>query len=142
MPKKVSAFGFMLLFVMVALCVSSAPAQAEETPADRVTVMYSHRTQRCPTCQKMGGYSEEAVKAGFKDELEAKSISFHSIDFQDSKNARFAQAYKITGPSLVIAQVRDGKVVKWTNLKEIWSKVTDKEAFLAYVQTNVKSYME
>ena len=43
------------------------PAKADKpaaTPADRVVVMYFHRTQRCPTCQRMGSYSEEAVVKG------------------------------------------------------------------------------
>ena len=54
---------------IVALCaialsqtVLAADASAKATtPADRVVVMYFHRTQRCPTCLRMGSYSEEAV---------------------------------------------------------------------------------
>lgn len=111
---------------------------AADAPSDRVVVMYFHRTQRCPTCQKMGGYTEEAVKNAFAAELASGVVEFHFIDFQDPKNAQFAQAYGITGPTLIVAKVSGGKVVEKRNLKDMWTKVRDKDAFLAYVQDNVK----
>ena len=58
---------------------------AADAPADRVVAMYFHRTQRCPTCQKMGSFSDEAVKTGFADQIkdgcwERKlSIALHDI---------------------------------------------------------------
>ena len=56
----VFALGTMAL---LASMLSQAVAAAD-APTDRVVVMYFHRTQRCPTCLKMGSYSEEAVRAG------------------------------------------------------------------------------
>ena len=48
----------------------SEPAAAADPPADRVVAMYFHRTQRCPTCLKMGSYSEEAVTGGFAEQVD------------------------------------------------------------------------
>jgi len=65
---------------------AKAKAKAPVVPADRVVVMYFHRTQRCPTCRKMGGYSEEAVKTGFAKLMKQGKVEFHFINFQDEKN--------------------------------------------------------
>ncbi len=125
------------------LVVSFAAAvRAADTPADRVVVMYFHRTHRCPTCLKMGGYSEEAVKSAFADQIKKGKVEFHYIDFQDEKNETLTKGYSITGPTLLVARVAGNKVAEYKNLTEIWSKVHDKAAFLEYVQSNVREYSE
>ncbi|MBN1854268.1 MAG: hypothetical protein JW829_16180 [Pirellulales bacterium] len=108
-----------------------------KTPTDRVVVMYFHRTQRCPTCLKMGSYSEEAVTKGFANEVKAGTVEFHSIDFQDAKNAAMVKAYKIGGPTLIVLKVEKNKAVAGKNLTEIWTKARDKDVFLKYVQDHI-----
>lgn len=128
----------------VALLTSMLPqaVAADAPPADRVVVMYFHRTQRCPTCLKMGGYSEEAVKGGFAKQIKDGTVEFHYIDFQDKKNEALTKGYKIEGPTLIVARVAGNKVSEYKNLTEIWTKVRDKAAFIDYVQSNVKKYMK
>ena len=124
--------------VLVATIVGSV-AQAADAPKDRVVAMYFHRTERCPTCQKMGSYSEEAVKTAFAEELKKGQVAFHFIDFQDEKNARYTKAYDISGPALIVAKIANNKVASYRNLEDIWNKVDDKLEFLRYVQENVKA---
>ena len=104
--------------------------------------MYFHRTQRCPTCLKMGSYTEEAVKSGFAKQIKDGKVEFHYIDFQDEKNAALTKGYKVSGPTLIVAKVAGNKVVERKNLTEIWTKVGDKAAFIKYVQSNVKDYQK
>lgn len=111
-------------------------------PAHRVVVCYFHRTVRCPTCQMLGGLVDEAVAAGFKKEVESKAVVFQMIDFQDKKNARLAEYYKITGPTLVLMDVRNSKVVAWKPLAKVWSLVGEKEKLAAHVQKEVRAYLE
>ena len=84
---------------------ASAAEEPKTPPKDRVVAMYFHRTQRCPTCLKMGSYTEEALKTGFAKQLKDTSVEFHYIDFQNEKNAAYAKAYKVTGPALIVAKV-------------------------------------
>jgi len=130
--------------LIAAFAVSMDPAWAfgADAPADRVVVMYFHRTQRCPTCLRMGSYSEEAVKTGFASEIQAGKVAFHYIDFQDQQNAAFTSAYGVTGPTLIVAKVRSDKVADYKTLMEIWAKVRDKGAFVEYVQGNVRDYLK
>ena len=121
------------------------PAQASpavKAPADRVVVMYFHRTQRCPTCRKMGSFSKEAVARRSTKKPADGAVEFHFIDFQDKKNAPLKKGYGVTGPSLVVAKVAKNKVVKHKNLKDIWKHVGDKAAFIKYVQGNVEEYLK
>jgi hypothetical protein len=119
---------------------NDVPAKADapaKTPADRVVVMYFHRTQRCPTCLRMGSYSEEAVVKGFAQQIKDGTVEFHYVDFQGEKNAALTKGYKIGGPSLIVVKVLKDKAVEVKNLAEIWTKNRDKDVFLKYVRDNV-----
>jgi len=138
------SLAFLIIFTFVisqaALAADTATTSGKadiKAPADRVAVMYFHRTQRCPTCLRMGSYSEEAVKGGFANEVKAGTVEFHSIDFQDAKNAAMVKAYKIGGPTLIVLKVEKNKAVAGKNLTEIWTKVRDKDVFLKYVRENI-----
>ena len=134
----IAALEFMAFF-------ASAPTpvvRASDAPADRVVVMYFHRTQRCPTCLKMGSYSEEAVKTGFAQEIKEGKVEFHFIDFQDKKNEALTKGYQVGGPTLIVARVVENKIADRKNLKDMWTKVRDKTAFVEYVQSNVKDYLK
>jgi thiol-disulfide isomerase/thioredoxin len=140
MNRSVAAVVVLLAVALVVPMVVDT-VKAAEAPADRVVVMYFHRTQRCPTCLKMGSYTEEAVKDGFAQEIKAGKVAFHYIDFQDERNAAFTNGYGVTGPTLIVAKVAGTKVAEYKNLKEMWTKVREKPAFVEYVQGNVKSYL-
>lgn len=135
----IAALGFVAFFASMLVPVVQAD---DAPPADRIVVMYFHRTQRCPTCLKMGGYTEEAVKTGFAQELKDGKVEFHSVDFQDKKNEAITKGYDVSGPTLIVAKVVDNKVADRKNLKEMWTKAGSKDAFTAYVQSNVKAYQK
>jgi len=132
----------LLAFVAVAALASRVPqpVAAADAPADRVVVMYFHRTQRCPTCLKMGSYTEEAVTTGFAQQIKDGKVAFHYVDFQNERNAAISNGYKIGGPTLIVAKVAGNKVAEYKNLREMWTKVRDKQAFVDYVQSSVREY--
>jgi hypothetical protein len=143
-----SAFG---MAVVCLLAISRVALSAEEAkkadkpavaPANRVVVMYFHRTVRCPTCKRMGGYTEEAVLKGFPKQIKDGTVEFHFVDFQKEENAALTKGYKVGGPTLIVAQVVGNKVKEFKNLKEMWEKNSDKEAFLKYVRENVVAYQK
>jgi thiol-disulfide isomerase/thioredoxin len=137
-------FKKMLLLVTVAVAALAATdvSSAVDTPKDRTVAMYFHRTERCPTCKKMGAYSEETVKEAFADQLKDGTVEFHMIDFQDPKNARLAKGYKVEGPALIVAKIVDNRVVEYKDLEGIWDRVTDKAKFSEYVEENIAAYQK
>jgi hypothetical protein len=141
--NRVAVFGLAVALSAAAFVSASLAADPPpDPPADRVVAIYFHRTQRCPTCQTMGGYAEEAVKQGFAEQVENGSVAFHYIDFQDEKNAALTKCYQIDGPALILVKVVDNKVEEYKELHEIWVKVRKKPEFLAYVRENVKAYLK
>jgi hypothetical protein len=144
------ALGVVALCVLALLQTALAaddPVKADKpkpavAPADRVVVMYFHRTQRCPTCLRMGGYTEEAVLKGFAKQVKDGTVEFHFIDFQDEKNEALTTGYKVGGPTLVVAKVVGNKVKEYKNLTEIWEKNRDKDVFLKYVRDSVRAYQK
>jgi thiol-disulfide isomerase/thioredoxin len=123
-----------------AVSAKSATAKAAAAPADRVVVMYFHRTQRCPTCLRMGTYSEESVTEKFAEAMKKGKVEFHYVDFQDKKNEALTKGYKVSGPTLIVAKVKDNKIKEFKNLKDIWAKNSDPKQFHQYVQENVTAY--
>jgi thiol-disulfide isomerase/thioredoxin len=117
-----------------------ADAKPAKAPADRVVVMYFHRTQRCPTCRRMGSYTQESVQEKYADAMKNGTVEFRYVDFQDKKNDAVTKAYKVAGPTLIVAKIEKNKVKDFKNLKEIWDKNNDKQAFYKYVQENIGAY--
>ncbi len=116
--------------------------KAVKLASDRTVICYFHRTNRCPTCQKVGGYVEESVKKGFASEIKAGRVEVMQIDFQDAKNQKLTDAYKISGPTLIVLKVRGDKVVEWKPAPKAWSYVAKQDDFFKYVQGEVRAYLE
>jgi hypothetical protein len=152
MHSMVLMLSELLLVGLLAAVVGGARAEeskpaAKETSAaavaqHRVIACYFHRTNRCPTCRKISSYIEESLGEGFGREMKAGSVALQMIDFQDPKNQQYTDAYKITGPTLVIMDVRGDKVSAWKPAPKVWSLVGKKDAFLKYVQNEVRGYLE
>jgi hypothetical protein len=136
-------FALVLVSMVSLVTISADTAWAADPPADRVLVLYFHRTQRCPTCLKMGSYSEEAITKGLEAQVKGGTVEFRYVDFQNEKNAKLTKAYKITGPALIIVKVVDNKVKEHKDLKDIWTKVPGEKAeFIQYVRENVEVYLK
>ena len=140
--KRIAAI--VLPVIAIAFLAEMLPniAAAADAPAERVVAMYFHRTERCPTCQKMGSYSEEAVKTGFAEEVKDGSVAFYYIDFQNKKNAKLKKGYDVSGPALIVAKIKGKKVKEFKDLEDIWTNVADKQAFIKYVQEHISAYAD
>ncbi|MBX3427457.1 MAG: hypothetical protein KF688_17390 [Pirellulales bacterium] len=138
--------------IVAAIALLQAAATAAESPGDTATVakapehqviaVYFHRTQRCPTCKRIGALAEEAVLKGFPKEVKSRVVVFQFVDFQDKKNAALVKSYKVDGPVLVTANVFDGKVVRWEPLPKVWQLVGKPEELAAHVRGSVAAYLK
>jgi len=134
-----------VLFAIVAIG-TAIPVLAKDPPKKQpkhwVAAMYFHRTQRCPTCQRISAYIEEAVKAGFAPEVKQNVVQLFMIDYQDERNAKYTKTYQITRPTLVLVDVKDGRVTAWQPMPKVWSLVSKKDQFFKYVQDGIRGYLE
>lgn len=127
------------------------PAEASQGPkgeadsgraGSKVIAYYFHVTVRCPTCRKIEALSEEALKRGFAGALKDGALEWRPVNVEYPENRHFIQDYQLFTKSLVIARMKDGKQVEWKNLEKVWELVSNRDAFLRYVQNEVRAYLE
>jgi hypothetical protein len=144
MFRKTTVFLTAMLWIFGAMTALAAEDGKEksELPEHRVVAMYFHRTERCPNCRKAGDYTKKAIEEGMARRAASKEVMLFFIDFQDKKNAKLTKGYKISGPSLVIADVHDNKVTSWKTLPKLFALVGDEAKLAKYVQANIRAYLE
>ena len=85
------------------------PASNNSTgPADRVEVVYFHRTQRCYSCRYMEDAALDTVETYFADELASGKVTFQVFNVEEEKNADIVGKYQASYLSLYINTVKDG----------------------------------
>jgi len=121
---------------------TAAPAKSQPSVSDcTVVAYYFHGNFRCPTCRKIEAFSREAVESGFPEDLKAGRIEWHVINVEEPGNEHFIQDYQLFSKSLVLVAKEGSKQTRWKNLQEVWTLVGDKEAFMKYVQAEIRAYL-
>ncbi len=135
----------LLAAALLVPAVTGTPSRAADgaapRPERRVAAVYFHRTVRCPTCQKVGAAIEEALKTRLAAELRDGRVEWLMMDFQDPRNQGYVSAFGVTGPTLILMDVRGDKVVAWKPAPRCWSLLSDRDAFFAYVEAEVRSLL-
>lgn len=139
----------LLLFVAASIVVltvnslrPSPQTAAAEDQRDRLIAYYFHGKVRCPTCKNIEAYAHEAVAGGFAAELGDGQIEWKVVDFEQPENEHFAKDFELAAPSVVLVEMRGGARKRWKNLPEVWELVGDKPAFLAFVQKEVRTFLD
>jgi hypothetical protein len=124
--------------------VGSVPADRAVSgkAAPRVVTYYFHTTFRCVSCRKIEAYSREAIERGFPHELREGKLEWKVINVEEDGNSHFIDDYRLFTKSLILVRMKDGKQAEWKNLRKVWELLNNKEAFLRYVQEEVRTYLE
>lgn len=111
------AFGVavaVLALIVVAVFSNSQPqgAAAATAPiqnADRIDVVYFHRTERCDSCLWAGQMSRKTVESYFAAELASGRVTFQEVDVQKPENRALAYKFRASGSQLFLNYVGGGK---------------------------------
>jgi MFS superfamily sulfate permease-like transporter len=124
--------------------IQAEPVAVETEPATTTTlvVYYLHGSYRCATCQKLEAYTSESLQQSFADEIRNGRIDFRIVNFDEPENDHLRQKYGLHSQSVVLSMQAGGKESRWKNLDRIWKLVRDKEAFLAYIRDEVRSFRD
>ena len=122
---------------------ASGPASASRPApaAAQFVAYYFHGTRRCRTCLKIQAQAEEAIRTGLAEELKQRRLVWAPTNIEESGNEHFAAEYKVTGSTLVVAEVKDGKPVRFAKLDKTWDLVNEKPAFMDYVANEVVAFV-
>jgi hypothetical protein len=117
-------------------------AEATASHADNAVVAYYfHGNKRCSTCRKLEAYSAEAINGGFAAELESGGLEWRVVNTDDKENAHFITDFELVTKSVVLAEYRDGKVVRFKNLKLVWQLVGDEDGFVRYIRDETRDFL-
>ena len=107
--------------------------------ADKVEVVYFHRTQQCYSCRYAEEATRDTVETYFDDELDSGRLTFQSVDVQDSKNAAIVEEYGAYTSSLFINAIKDEDGTDHIEqVTDIWLVIGDDEAFVEVVKSKIE----
>jgi hypothetical protein len=115
---------------------------AQKKDAGTVAVYYFHGNFRCYNCMTIEQYSREAIEKYFPEQLKNGRLSFSVINIDMPENEHFDKDYQLYTRSLIVAEFKNGKQVRWTNLVKVWDYIKDRDAFYNYVKAEVQKYVE
>ena len=123
--------------------IRNEPEQADAPAAvtKKVVVYYFRGTARCPTCRRFETFTSEVVHNVFAEELSNGRLKWTVINVDEPGNGHFVKDYQLYTKSIVVAKVKDDRQLEWKNLQRIWQLVGNKEAFMSYVQDEIRGYL-
>ena len=145
--KICSSFLLLILIAgMLCACGSSTPevpstSNTSSVPADRVEVVYFHRTQRCTGCIYAEAGISYTVETYFADELASGKVTFEVFNVEDKENATIVKKYGAFTSSLFINTIRDG-TDHIEEVMDIWFLLDNDEAFVEVVKSKIEKSLK
>lgn len=147
-PKFVLTAGLLLAaadVVVMAVKATRAPvnavARGVRPETDRIVAYYLYGNIRCVTCKGMEAMTAEALRDGFAEELKEGRLAFKVENYQVPGNERFIKEFGIVAASVVLAEEKTGKVVRWKNLEKIWDLNESKDKFEQYIKEETGAFL-
>jgi hypothetical protein len=108
--------------------------------ADHVAVYYLHSTFRCETCNRIEAMTKDLLEREYADFLGDGRMLWNEIDFM--KNTELASQFEIAASTVLVADVREGKVIRYQRLDEVWTLTGDRNAFDSYLRAAIDLYLD
>ena len=123
------------------VAADDATAPAAGAVTDGVVAFYFHGNVRCATCRTIEAYAHDAIHTGFAGELDDGALSWRVVNVDEPENKHFVQDFQLVTRSVVLAEVRNGTVVRFKNLDKVWQLVRSEADFVAYVQGETREFL-
>jgi hypothetical protein len=107
-----------------------------------VVAFYFHGNFRCDNCRRIEQFSREAIDKYFSEQLKTQRLTFKVINIDLPENEHFINDYQLYTRSLVIAEFKNGKQVRWKNLTKVWDYLDEADKFYDYVRSEIRAYLE
>ncbi|OGV36582.1 MAG: hypothetical protein A2020_10285 [Lentisphaerae bacterium GWF2_45_14] len=137
----------LLIFVFIsigfALGKRSVPhaenGQKSETGTELVHVYYMHATFRCVTCNTIEKMTKELLESKFAGKIRDKKIIFSEVNFQE--NEKLAKEFDIVSSCVVVAKERDGNILSYKRLDDVWTLMGKPAEFNDYLIKAIEPFL-
>jgi hypothetical protein len=106
----------------------------------QVAVYYLHSTFRCVTCNTIEKMTRELLDNSYSKQLADGNIQWIEDDFQE--NEALAKQFEVVASCVVVAEMKDGTVIDYKRLDEVWTLMKDPEAFDLYISGAIDGYLK
>ena len=108
--------------------------------APHLVVYYTHGMIRCAECNNIEKTTHSILERDFKDELASGTIRWKVVNFQE--DAKFAEKFDVAASGVILAVVKDGKVVKIEKLEKVWTLIDSPEKFKTYIEDAIRENLK
>lgn len=104
-----------------------------------VAVYYLHSTYRCTTCNTIEKMTRELLENAYSQPLAEGKMQWFEDDFQ--KNEALAKQFEVIASCVVVADIKDGVVIEYKRLDDVWTLMADPKAFNQYISQAIDAYL-
>lgn len=140
-PAAISLISLFLILAWAA-AATCGPSEKESQAKPKYIAYYFYTSQRCSTCFQIEAYTQEAIQTSFKDELQSGKLKWKALNVELPENKHFIDDFQLYSKSVIVAEYKDGKPLRWENLKDIWQLVRNEQKYHDYVARETRSFME
>jgi hypothetical protein len=120
----------------------AAVPPAATTLGSRVVVTYFHTTVRCFSCIRIEDTTTASISEAFAREIAEGRLEWRVVNTDEPSNSHFVGEYGLFTKSVIVSDQREGREVRWKNLDQVWLLLDDPAAFRAYVEREVRAFLE
>lgn len=88
----------------------------------------------------MERFTQSTVTDGYADDCAKGTVRFLSLNTDDLVNAHFIDDFHLTMKLVVLAEERDGTVVRFAHLVRAWDELKDEAGFKAYIIDSLATF--
>ncbi len=82
----------------------------------------------------------DVVEQQFAAEAVAGTITWRAIDFQLPGNEHFLSDFQLPTGGVVLAEFRDGKLIRWRSLLHAWNLTDDRDLLEQYLRKSILDF--
>jgi hypothetical protein len=109
---------------------------------NKVVVTYFHSNFRCSTCLTIEAWSKLTVQKAYASELKSGRIQWRVINIDQPGSEHFKKDYNLSGSTVIVSALKNGKQARWKNLDKVWDLLGDASAFERYIRDEVDGFIK
>jgi len=113
----------------------------QDEATHKLMVYYFHGKKRCMSCRTIEGYTHDTILTYFPDQLESGRIEWQIVNYANPKHAHFKEDFGLYTQSVVLVEMKKDEIIRWKNLKDVWTLIRKKEAFYEYIREEVAGFL-
>lgn len=139
----VLASGLVLMLMGTCAAVGGQTTeQLYEETGPQFIAYYFYTSKRCGPCKRIEQWAQEAINEKFSEQIAAGQLQWRAVNVEEPANRHFIKDFQLYSKSVVIAEYRAGKPVRWQNLEKVWQLYRDREKYFDYLARETRSFME